>query len=244
MTGLYRALGAVAAYYAILVIATALRFRIGQTPSDTGAVLLALLPVQVILLMLCLVAVHPSGWRSVGFGRFRPAGAIWLLPSIAVMALMLGALLPYLSRNTMPPRTVVLLFTVPLLIGVTEEIMFRGVLLRAAMARLRLFKAMLLSAVLFALMHGIIGIGGQPTVITLQQMGFAFLVGIFLAPIAIASGTLWVVIIWHAVWDMLVYASQMAGIVHHFALIGIMIQTLVSVWLWAGLVRADQRDTS
>jgi membrane protease YdiL (CAAX protease family) len=244
MKRLLWACSAVAAYYAALTIATVLRFRVGQAPTDTGAVLVSLLPVQIVLLLLCAVAVRPYGWRAIGFGPLRTAGVIWLLPAIALMVLMLGAVLPHLGATKIRVGTMLLIVAVPLLIGLTEEVMFRGVLLRAAMARLPLFHAMLLSAVLFALMHGIIGIGGQPGLITVQQIAFAFLVGIFLAPIAIATGTLWVVIIWHAVWDMLVYASQIAGIVHHYVLIGIMVQALISVWLWARLIRADQRELS
>jgi membrane protease YdiL (CAAX protease family) len=216
----------------------------GQAPADTGAVLSALLPVQIILIVLCVLAVRRIGWGNIGFAKSRWSGAIWLLPSIAVMVAMLFSLLPFMGQITAEPKVTILLLVVPALIGLTEEIMFRGVLLRAAMARFPVFNAMLLSATLFALMHGIIGIGGQPGLITIQQMAFAFLVGIFLAPIAIAAGTLWVVIIWHAVWDMLVYASQMVSIAHHYALIGIMVQALISVWLWARLVRADQREVS
>ena len=76
---------AVAASYAILTIATILRFRIGQAPDETGAVLWALLPVQIALVLLCLVAARPTGWGAIGFAKIRWSGALWLLPSIAVM---------------------------------------------------------------------------------------------------------------------------------------------------------------
>ncbi|SFR45891.1 CAAX protease self-immunity [Yoonia tamlensis] len=244
MAGLGRVCAAAAGYFAILIVATLHRFGAGQGPDDTQAVLYALLPVQLLLLLLCMVALRPFGWRAAGFGRIHWAGVAWLLPVIAVMVLMLGGLAGDIPALRAQPRLLVLLVAVPVLIGITEEIMFRGIILRAAMARLPVFYAMLLSALLFALMHGIIGVSGQPASVTFQQMGFAFLVGIFLAPIAIAAGNLWVVIIWHAVWDMLVYASQWAGVLHSYALIGIMIQTLISVSLWARLVRADQRETS
>jgi membrane protease YdiL (CAAX protease family) len=238
------ACSAIAAYYAVLTIATLMRFHLGQPPTDTASVLWALLPVQLILLLLCMLAAWPRGLRQIGFSRTRWSGIFWLLPSFAVMIAMLLSLFPHIAQLNEVPSIAVLLFVVPALIGLTEEIMFRGVLLRAAMARFSVFNSMLISATLFAFMHGIIGIGGQPGLITVQQIAFAFLVGIFLAPIAIATGTLWIVVIWHAVWDMLVYASQLVGIVHHYALIGIMVQALVSVWLWARLVRADQREVS
>ena len=240
MTGLLRALGAVGAYYAILFAATVLTFRIGAPPEDTGDVLWSLLPVQLALFCLCAVYVSRcASWRAIGFGRVHWRGFVWLIPSCVVLALMAISLLPHVPGLARAPGTLLLLVAVPALIGITEEIMFRGILLRAAMARLPLFSAMLLSATLFALMHGIIGIGGQPVIVTSQQVAFAFLVGVFLAPIAVETRSLWGVIIWHGVWDFLVYASQIAGITHHYALIGIMIQALVSVWLWARLVRAQ-----
>ncbi|WP_394179446.1 CPBP family intramembrane glutamic endopeptidase [Yoonia maritima] len=241
MNSLCRALWAFAIYFGILVGATASTFLSPNAPTDTVSIMWRLLPVKLVLLAFCYFYVtRYADWRSIGFGPVHWPGLIWLLPSCLLMCVM--GIVTVLGTTTGEAVTInlpsfLLLITIPLFIGLTEEIMFRGILLRAFLERLPVFYAMLLSAILFGAMHLANGLTGQPMLATLQQVAFAFLVGVFLAPIALKTGNLWVVIIWHAVWDFLVYLSQLVGVLHHYALIGIMVQTLISVWLWAQLVQ-------
>ncbi|KJZ20740.1 CPBP family intramembrane glutamic endopeptidase [Loktanella sp. S4079] len=242
------ALGLLILYLMILFCAAVVTFRLSEPPTDTIAVMWRLLPVKLLLLALCLGYVrYFSDWYSIGFRRPHWPSLLWLLPSIALMAVMASDVAGTEDQRLigLAAETWGLLVVVPLLIGITEEIVFRGVLLRALNDRLPVFWAMLISAALFALMHFINDLNGQPWMATLQQVGFAFLVGVFLAAVALRTGNLWGVIIWHALWDFLVYLSRIAEVLHPYALIGIMIQTLVSLWLWAQLIQDDhQREVS
>lgn len=242
MTDLRPALWAVAIYIGIVFVATYLTYAVAEAPLDTWGALMRNLPLQILLLVLCGAYVSRySGWSAVGFQTVQWSAIVWLVPSIVLIGTMAVVTLPRLAKDgTLPmgPVQIGLLLLVPALIGLTEEIMFRGILLRAALKRMPVARAMLLSAGLFGLMHGVNSVTGQTFSATFQQAVFAFLVGLFLAPVALRAGSLWVVIIWHAVWDFLVYATQLTGIIHHYALIGILIQTLTCMWLWARLVDA------
>ena len=221
-------------YIAVLAVGTWVNFVLIEPPKDLPNMVLRLAPLQAILLLLCVCYVpRIGGWRSIGFGKFNVLGLFWILPSVAVIiAMVLGmqsAAGPALSA--VPVYGVVAIFTVPVLIGLSEEILFRGILFHTLLRKLSFVQAMMMSSVMFALMHSPTLLTGQMAATTFQQMGFAFLVGMFLAPITLRSGTLWVPIIWHAVWDMTIYVGNLSGVYFHYALIGIMIQALFGLIL-------------
>ncbi|WP_106745119.1 CPBP family intramembrane glutamic endopeptidase [Yoonia maritima] len=244
MTNLGRAVLATLIYIGIVGVATVFVFRIFTTPLDTVSVMWRTLSLQIILLLSCYLYVRRyTDWYTIGFRRLNWGALVWLLPAVALVFAMGFVVINAATKGngvSLPISTVGLLVVVPFLVGLTEEIMFRGILLRGALARLPVFQAMLLSALLFSLMHCVNVFTGQPALATLQHTAFAFLVGVFLAPIALKLGNLWPLIMWHTAWDFMIYSSQMLGVVHHYALIGIMIQTLVSIWLWVELIGANR----
>lgn len=229
-----------AIYFAIIALATIYNFTLIDPPGTTGAMLWRLLPVQIVLVaMLIIVVTRYSCWAAVGFGRLRWRGALWLLPSFV---LIIGMFQSVAADIRQAPFELWIVLLVPFLIGFSEELMFRGLLLRSAMTRLPLAQAMLLSAVGFALLHVINGIGLQAIWPTVQQTALAFCVGFFLAPVALKLGNLWPVILWHGLWDLLIFSSQILGVIHPSALFAILIQAVVCIWLWAELVRRDKAD--
>lgn len=237
MPSLRLALRVTAIYFGVVMLATVFSFRLTTPPGTPIEVLERLLPLQVILVGLTIyVVTRYSRWTDVGFAPVNWSALLWLSPSILAMALMAHSVWSALTPEAFEPAHAVLLL-VPFLIGFSEEVMFRGILLRAAITRLPLGPAMLLSALLFALLHVIGGLVMQSFWPTVQQMVFAFCVGFFLAPVALKLGNLWPIILWHGVWDMLSFASQIVGVLHPMALLAILIQALVCVRIWAGLVQ-------
>ncbi len=246
MPSLWLGLRATATYTAFIAAATLYVFHIATPPATTIAVLTALFPFQLLAAMYCVsVALRHFGWRDVGFGPLRWRALVWLSPAWVVLAAMLwniaGAttLQDYLALGLVPLAFLVL---TPFLIAFSEELLFRGILLRGAMATVPVLSAMLLSAALFGASHVINGMSGQGASGTAQQMVFAILVGFFLAPIAVKLGNLWPLILWHWLWNIAVYASQIADIWHPFVVAGIAIQGVVCVWLWTELLRGKVPD--
>lgn len=244
MTHLPRALIAVAVYFGVVCAVAVLSSSVPSISEGIASALWWLFGLELLLLAVCVVYVHRySSWTAIGFGRLRWRGLFWLLPAAALLwAVGIGTLRAWQINDWEPLRadTAVLIVAVPIMIGFTEEVMFRGILLRAALHRLPVFSALLLSAVLFGLLHAA-GAIVQPVMHSVaQQIAFAFFVGVFLAPIALRAGSLWVVITWHAVWDILIYASHVVGAVHPYVLIGILIQTLISIVLWKRLVDEEK----
>lgn len=241
MSQFRRGLVAAAFYILCILAATVYFFRLVDPPDDLAGTLIRLLPLQVVLVLGCALFVRSNGgWRRFGFGKVDWRALIWLLPSFAVMAAMAVGLVPAWRAGAFDGLGLVtwgLLVAVPLLIGFGEEVMFRGIVLRSALTALPVLSAMTLSALLFAVMHTPTGVIGQPASATLQNTAFALTVGLFLAPVALRLGNLWPLILWHAVWNMLIFASQIAGVQHNFVLIGVLIQAAIAAWLWQDIAR-------
>lgn len=240
MPSLWLGLWATGLYVVLIAFAAVVVFRTGQPPQDVVETLWHLLPFQLLAALLCCLVVRRYyGWAKIGFARLDWAALIWFVPAWLVLGVMyrdLGQVLTLADLQVLGLGLVLLVVT-PFLIAFAEEVMFRGVLLRAAQGAMPIVFALLFSAVTFGLMHFVNAIAGQGLGDTAQQVAFALMAGFFLAPIAIRLGNLWPLIIWHWLWNIAVFASQMADVVHPLALPGIAIQTVISIWLWADLIR-------
>lgn len=243
MPSLRVGLFATAFYIAVIAIGMVHAYRVDGAPYGTLDMVVHFWWVELILTLITIaVALRYFGWRAVGFGRMNHSQLVWMLPAILILCVMLWALAARIAYGTLTGQDWrilgSLLFTT-FLIGFSEEVMFRGILLRAALSRLSPAKAMLLSAIAFSLLHAVNGLGGQSFLNIVQQLGFTFLVGFSLAPLALRIGTLWPLIVWHWLWDFALFAGAHLGVLAPFAFVGICAQVVVCLVLWVRVISAD-----
>jgi len=242
---LRQGLSASIAYMALIAASVAVLGAIFDPASDVFQNLAMLVPVQCAAVALTIWVVSRSfGWGFAGFGTLQWRALIWLAPATALLAVMFWDLVQAVEPGEvldlgLPALSLLAILT--FLIAFGEEVMFRGVLLRSAMTAMPIALAMLLSALLFGVFHFINALGGQSLGNTGQQVIFAGLVGLSLAPIAIKLGSLWPLILWHWFWNLAVFLSQILGVLHPLALSGMAFQAIVSVLLWVDLARNQQK---
>ncbi len=242
MNGLTRAFHALAIYVVILVLGLVyLYLPAGSTPG-TAPLITRGWWIQALLALFSLYyARRYFGWAGAGFGCFKIDGMIWLFPAGLVLLLLLIQLTEEVRVDSLTAehwRVLGLIAVTTFLIGVSEEVMFRGILLRGALQRMGVLPAMLLSAAAFSLLHTVNLLGGLPFWDLLTQLGFTFLVGVFLAPLALVIGNLWPLIIWHWLWDMAIFSSTYLNVIQPLALSGILVQVVIGGWLWGKVLRA------
>ncbi|WP_431278242.1 CPBP family intramembrane glutamic endopeptidase [Leifsonia poae] len=92
-----------------------------------------------------------------------------------------------------------------LLVGFTEELTIRGLLLVALRSRLAEGWVWFLSSLIFALLHGVNVLLGADLFGTIEQMLFAFAVGSAYYIVRRVTGSLIPAMILHAVWDFSVF---------------------------------------
>lgn len=125
-------------------------------------------------------------------------------------------------------------------VGFNEEIWFRGLLLAALRGRGDRF-AIVAGAVIFALLHLGNIFTGQPVVYIVGQQALALLVGIVLAGMVIACRSLWIGIIWHAVYDYAAWLTgdsfDTAGLISLFGTLALL--AVQAVWWWPRTTQAE-----
>lgn len=166
----------------------------------------------------------PELWQRAqppGLGFARPANVAWMVLAIAlgfVLPLVAGRLTEILAHGHAVPQDVkqigasadvawrtALAVVVVTLGPITEELLFRGLLLSALLRRMRPLAAVLVSALVFALAH----------LPDLHWLWYGVpnlaLLGIAFAWLRLRSGSLWPAIVAHACNNLLVMATLFAG---------------------------------
>jgi uncharacterized protein len=147
-----------------------------------------------------LVVVVFFGWgREVGLAQGPQRGTLkviwpWLLFLALFAFSALGAGLP-------PASVTLFILANTLMVGWSEEVMFRGIMLRGLFRSGGIWVAILGSSVLFGAMHVLnVFLTGDLRGAVIQA-GAAFLSGVFLAAVRLRTGSLWTGIVLHGLWD-------------------------------------------
>ena len=138
-----------------------------------------------------------------------------------------------------------------LLIGLGEELLFRGILFgflnELFEKRKSPFLTVLLSSVLFALFHLVNLLDGAGILPVLQQIGYSFLIGAMLAVLLVQTENLWLCVILHALFDFggLIVSDLGAGSPHDtvFWILTIVFGVICAVHVVITLVKRCKRHT-
>lgn len=139
-------------------------------------------------------------WRDLKFVAPRPPGSLRILWFPALYLLLFIVLAGALGLP--PPGTLVFVALNTAMVGISEEWMFRGVLFQGLRSRLPMLPSILVTSALFGAVHVLnVFVTGQ-MVEAVVQSAAAFLSGIVLIALLIRTGSLWVPIVYHALWDL------------------------------------------
>lgn len=134
---------------------------------------------------------------------WRPA----LVPSIAV-ALLLGLALV----GGLPDATTLFLLALnTAFVGLSEELMFRGVLLGALLGRTGVRRAVILSAIAFGGVHSLNGLITGEIGSALAQSLIAIGMGCWAASLRLRTGSLLAPVVLHGLWDLALLSVIVAG---------------------------------
>ncbi|MCF6272185.1 MAG: CPBP family intramembrane metalloprotease [Rhodobacteraceae bacterium] len=159
--------------------------------------------------------------RELALNKPLPGSFRLILPPILFSAVLVITALVYAGKSNIPISQIVNLqsllglIVISLLVGIFEEILFRGVLFRGALTRFRPVASVIIVSVIFGLMHYVNLFSGQPLGPTTYQVVHAGADGLMYGALRLRLGTLWPVILIHALWNIAVgiasSAMDMAG---------------------------------
>lgn len=155
-------------------------------------------------LLLAITTTLLGWWRPALFDRHRAAHR-WpiIAPAVMVVALLLNlASTDWGSYDgAFFAASIVLI-----LVGFTEEITTRGLLLAGLRSRLSEVWVWFITSALFGLMHLVNALSGQPLAPTLQQVALAFGAGTIFYILRRVTGSLIWAMVLHGLWDFSTFA--------------------------------------
>jgi membrane protease YdiL (CAAX protease family) len=150
-----------------------------------------------------------QGWNDVGLNRAAPL-ASWRFAWLP-MLYILGAI-GFAVYSGLPPLvTMCIVFINCLFVGFSEELMLRGAVLQAFRHAVPIWPAVLATSFIFGAMHSlnVFITGDLPS--ALIQSTAAFLSGLIFIALRLRSGSLWLPIAVHALWDFATFTLGGAG---------------------------------
>ena len=157
---------------------------------------------------LFLLIAYRGKWSQLGL--VEPTSCRTALPAILAVALLMA-----LAVANGLPATSVLIFLVvnAMAVGLSEELAFRGVLLRALLGTYSVRRAVLISAISFGAVHSLNALMTGELVPALFQSCLAVGMGMWAANIRIRTGSLYLPMVLHGLWDLalLIVLNGVAG---------------------------------
>ena len=172
------------------------------------------LPWQIVLTLALLLCVFVIGWwrRSLLTSQLDRRG---LRPLYITLAYPLFGIVTFTAlygaegSGRGPFEILALVLCLNFFVGLSEELLFRGIVFGALREKTRLASAIAISSVLFGLLHLVNAGAGQDMQQTLFQVINATALGVLFCALAISANSLWPAVLLHMVWN----AYAMMGVV-------------------------------
>jgi len=138
-------------------------------------------------------------WTDLGFVPPRPWKSLWLLWFPGLYLLLFYAADIAVGFPPMPVLGV--LFVNTLLVGISEELAFRGVLFQGLRSRLGIWPSVLISSVLFGALHVANVLTTGDLLSAVAQAMAATMTGVVLAAVVVRTGSIVPAMALHVLWD-------------------------------------------
>jgi len=203
-------------------------------------------PVEIIMIIIsAFIIARYFSWDEVGFKKPEIEKSIlWLLPVYLILftgwSLMVGDMYK-MNINSEQWNSFWIFGFVTLLVGIAEELMFRGIILHALLDKISPRKAVIVSALAFSLLHSINIIGGVPIEGMILQLGLTFIAGFYLAGVRVKTKSIIPLIVWHWLWDFMTLTSDLLGHKTSEIIMGtlILFELVFGLIIWFGLKSSD-----
>ena len=166
-------------------------------------------PVNILLSVIAvLVLLKTNSWDQVFLSRPRggvPSVRIYA-PLAAVLAITAVASIATSGITVSSVSNLIYLVLLSLSVGFVEELLFRGIIIRAWLKK-GVYVAVGVSTALFGLGHLMQLMSGQSAFGTVLQIVFSLVLGLALALVVVRTWSIWGVIVFHALFDFVQFVS-------------------------------------
>lgn len=150
---------------------------------------------------LLFAAIATFKWRDMRFGAPHSMLKVMWFPMLVLLAISSLALVTGLPEG----KVVFFVAFNTFLVGMSEEVMFRGVLFRALLENSKVWTAIIVTTLLFGSVHVLNGFTTGEWGGALLQASAAGMSGLIFIAIVIRTESLWPAIIYHFLWDCMLF---------------------------------------
>ncbi len=220
-----------------------LEFEYGVFPSTEILVRALTIPVGLSVVFAAIVITWLGWWKRVLFEKKRLLRWAWVIPAVMVLSILV--ITSYSHLSTVSPTLVLTLLGSVLLIGIGEELMYRGITLEAmrSVGNSTELKAALWAAVIFGGSHvsNIFTEGSS----AFLQAAIVTVTALFFYVALRVSGTLLVPIIIHAGWDFSLFSGNLganpeANVLTILATLTNILLTILVIFKWRKIWPSDK----
>ncbi len=128
-------------------------------------------------------------------------------------------------------------------VGINEEIYYRGLILNLLESK-GIKYAIIVSSLLFGLVHAFNLLGGKSLTYILLQILFATLFGFLCGEIAVLTGSLIIPIVWHSLHDLIALSTSQALDTSAIFILGIqsLILLIYAIYLWKNIDKLHKNE--
>lgn len=163
------------------------------------------------VIFLPLAITYLKWWVRVGWKGPGNLQDLRLLVPPALSLLILLLIVPF--ADLPPERTLMLVIINTLMVGISEELMFRGVLLYGISSSFGIWRAVWITAIIFGSVHTLNSLITGNLLASEVQALFAGTFGVWAAALRVRLGTIIPVIVIHWLWDCLVFLTGSSGLI-------------------------------
>jgi membrane protease YdiL (CAAX protease family) len=191
--------------------------------------------VEILLSLIVISAVLKfSSWADIGFAKFKGKQLIWLSPAWLLLGFLLVKIIIAISEqglNNTQWKLFAYILVTTLLVGFSEEVMFRGIVLNTLLKKKGVLPAVLVSALLFSALHIVNILGGSSLLAVGFQLILTFIFGVFTALIFLKIKNILPLIIFHFLWDFSLFFAPIVNIETTFMILIMLPIEIITIFI-------------
>ena len=195
-----------------------------------------MLSIVVPVIFMWITKIRPA---QIGFTGMKKGSIKTVLYFVPVIAAKIGFLFYGINHDI---HTIMALAFFTIAIGMSEELYFRGIILRKLRACFTIKQTVILSSAFFAAVHASQALSGAGILMVALTVINALLFGIVASEIVMLTKSIMTVIIWHMLYDFINWVALIQGTIE---IVMIIIQSVImityAIYLWTKL--PDKQDS-
>ncbi len=191
-----------------------------------------LYPVMAAAVLLLVVGLFRGWLGQIGLGLPHS----WRLYGLPAAVTVVGLIVTLFAGV---PAALGLVFLNAMAVGLSEELMFRGILDRWFRSAIGLVKGVVVVAVVFGAIHAFNAVITGEVAAAATQAAFNALAGLWYGVVRVRGGSIWPLVVIHGLWDTAVLASGLNGSTAGALLlsVGALVLVVYGIILTVGLAR-------